>query len=81
VWKFEPFTDLGGHLAQHPDVPQDGSVFRLALGAAVAGIWLGSWESARAFKRIIVADISKRVYLLVAFQVLGEDPSEAFREI
>jgi hypothetical protein len=33
------------------------------------------------FQRIIVADISKRVYLLVAFQVLGEDPSEAFREI
>jgi hypothetical protein len=48
---------------------------------SVGGIWLGSWESARAFKRIICADISKRVYLLVAFQVLGEDPSEAFREI
>jgi hypothetical protein len=45
---------------------------------SVAGIWLGSWESARAFKRIIVADISKRVYLLLAFQALGEDPQRSF---
>jgi hypothetical protein len=27
VWKFESFTDLGGHVAQQPDVSQDGSVF------------------------------------------------------
>jgi hypothetical protein len=30
---------------------------------------------------LLVLPPSDRVYLLVAFQFLGEDPSEAFREI
>jgi hypothetical protein len=29
--KCKPFTDRGGHVAQRPDVPKDGSVFRLGL--------------------------------------------------
>jgi hypothetical protein len=31
VWKFEQFTNVGGHLTQRPDVSEDGSVFRLGL--------------------------------------------------
>ena len=31
VWKFKPFTNLRGHLAQRPDVSEDVSVFRLRL--------------------------------------------------
>jgi hypothetical protein len=31
VWKFEQSTNSGGDIAQRPDVPEDGSVFRLGL--------------------------------------------------
>jgi hypothetical protein len=31
VWKFKPFSDLSGYLAQCPDMSKEGSVFRLGL--------------------------------------------------